>query len=85
MELCSKLCASLDGRVVWGRMDTCICMAESLPYIFETTATLLISYTPAENVFGVKKIIILLKNQKRVAPTLQLEKAKMIQCSQKIK
>ena len=23
-------CSSLDGRGVWGRMDTCICMAESL-------------------------------------------------------
>ena len=30
MELCSVLCGSLDGRGVWGRMDTCICMAESL-------------------------------------------------------
>ena len=27
-ELCSMLCGSLDG--VWGRMDTCTCMAESL-------------------------------------------------------
>ena len=24
------LCASLDGRGVWERMDTCVCMAESL-------------------------------------------------------
>ena len=30
MELCSMLCASLDGKEAWGRMDTCICMAESL-------------------------------------------------------
>ena len=29
-ELCSMLCGSLDGRGLWGRMDTCICMAESL-------------------------------------------------------
>ena len=35
-------------------------MAESLSYILETTATLLISYTPAENVFGVKIIIIII-------------------------
>ena len=30
---CSMLCGSLDGKGVWGRMDTCICMsslAESL-------------------------------------------------------
>ena len=31
-ELCSMLCGSLDGREVWGRMDTCICMTESLSY-----------------------------------------------------
>ena len=30
MELYSILCGSLDGRGVWGRMDTCICMSESL-------------------------------------------------------
>ena len=29
-QLCSGLCGSLDGRGVWGRMDTSICMAESL-------------------------------------------------------
>jgi len=27
-ELCSMLCGSLDGRGVWGRMDTCIHMTE---------------------------------------------------------
>ena len=26
----STFCGSLDGREVWGRMDTCIYMAESL-------------------------------------------------------
>ena len=40
------LCGSLDGRGVWGRMDTCICMAESLRCSPETITTLLISYTP---------------------------------------
>ena len=28
--LCSKSCGSLDGRGVWGRMDTCTCVAEPL-------------------------------------------------------
>ena len=37
---------SLNGRGPWGRMDTCICMAESLPCSPETITTLLISYTP---------------------------------------
>ena len=50
------LCASLDGRTVWGRMDTCVCMAESLCYSPETTTTLLIGYTPIQNEkFKVKK------------------------------
>ena len=49
MELCSMLCGSLDGKGVWGRMDTCICMAESFHCSPETTTTLLISYTPIQN------------------------------------
>ena len=31
-ELCSMSCGSLERRGIWGRMDTCICMAESLRY-----------------------------------------------------
>ena len=31
-----------------GRMDTCICMAESLPCSLETKTTLLISYNPTK-------------------------------------
>ena len=51
----AALCGSLDGRRVWGRMDTHICMAESLCCPPETITVLLISYTPIQNVFGVKK------------------------------
>jgi len=29
-ELCSVLCTSLDGKGVFGRMDACVCIAESL-------------------------------------------------------
>ena len=36
-------------------MDTRICMAESLCYSPETITTLLISCTPIQYVFGVKK------------------------------
>ena len=43
------LCGSLDGREVWGRMDTCICMVESLCCSPETITTLLIGYTPIQN------------------------------------
>ena len=43
------LCGSLDGRGVWGRMDTCIRMAESLHYPPKSTTTLLIGYNPTQN------------------------------------
>ena len=45
-ELCSMSCGNLDRKGTWGRMDTCICMAESLCCLPETITTLLISYTP---------------------------------------
>ena len=38
------LCGGLDGSGVWGRMDTCICMAESLCCSPETMITLLMGY-----------------------------------------
>ena len=43
MELSSVLCGSLDGREVLGRMDTCICMAESLCCSLETIITLFVN------------------------------------------
>ena len=43
-ELCSILRGSLDERGIWGRMDTCICMTESLGCSPETITTLLINY-----------------------------------------
>ena len=49
MELCSMLCASLDGNRVWGRMDSCICMAESLHCLPEIITTLLIDYIPIQD------------------------------------
>ena len=42
----SVLCGSLDGRGVWGRSDTCICMAESLRCSPETITTSFTGYTP---------------------------------------
>ena len=42
-------CGSLDGSGVWGTMDTCLCMAESLCSPPETVTTLLIGYTPMQN------------------------------------
>ena len=48
-ELCSVLCGSLDERGVWGRMDTCIRVAESLHCSPETLRTLLTGHTPIQN------------------------------------
>ena len=49
MELFSMLCGSLARKGGWGRMDTCICMAESLFCSPETITTLLIGYTTIQN------------------------------------
>ena len=40
-ELCSMLCGSLSGRGVWGRMDTCVYVAES-PHLSAETGTALL-------------------------------------------
>ena len=58
MELCSMLCGSLDGRGIWRRMDTCICMAESLHCSPETIIILLIGYTPKTNNYGLWVIML---------------------------
>ena len=42
-QLCSVLRNSLDVREVRGRMDTCICVAESLCCSPETVTTLLVN------------------------------------------
>ena len=56
MELCSVLCGSLDGRGLWGRTGTGICMAKSLHCSPETTTTLLTDYSSIQNKkFKVKK------------------------------
>ena len=44
-KLCSMSCASLDGRRLWGRMDTCIHRVGSLCYPPETITALLNGYT----------------------------------------
>ena len=49
MKLCSILCGSLDGNRVWGRMDPCIYMAESLHCLHEIITTLLIDYIPIQD------------------------------------
>ena len=41
--------AGLDGRGIGGRMDTCICVTESLHCPPETITTLSVGYTPIQN------------------------------------
>ena len=48
-------CGSLDRRGVWGKKDTWICMAESLQCPPEPNTTLLIGYTPIQNLKFFKK------------------------------
>ena len=55
-ENCLVLCGSLDGRGVWKRTDTCVCVAESLPCSPGIITTLLVGYTPVQNrKFSLKK------------------------------
>ena len=49
MELRSILCASLVGKGVAGRMDTYVCMAETLRCSPETSTSFLMDYTPIQN------------------------------------
>ena len=51
------LYGSLDGRGVWGRMDTCTCMAEPLCGASETIRALLTGY---------KLLLLLLSHFSRV-------------------
>ena len=55
MDLYSVLCGSLNGRRVWGRINTDICMAKSLGCLPETYITLLIGYSPIK--IKLKKLI----------------------------
>ena len=52
------LCGSLDGRGFGGRMDTCVCMAESLYCSPETLTTLLIS----DNSIQASQVALVVKN-----------------------
>ena len=65
MELCSMLYGSLDRREIWGRMDTCVRMAESLCYSPETITALLIGYTSIQNKKFLKKKNLDLVNSSR--------------------
>ena len=66
MELCSVLRASLDGRGVWERRDTRMCLAQSLRYSPETIPTLFIGYTPTQNKTFKKKKFFQKKNSKNI-------------------
>ena len=65
MKLCSVLSGSLDRRGLWGRMDTCICMTESVWCSSETIQhSWLIGYTPIQNKM-LKKFKLLLYYKRR--------------------
>ena len=58
------LCASLAETGVWRKMDTCVCMAESLHSSSETITTLLKGYTPIQN-----KVYIYIKEKAKTTTT----------------
>ena len=72
MELCLVLCGSLDGRGVWGRMDTCIRMAETLHCSPEAITTLSVNWLYTNTKSKVKNIkylqYFLLKNISAAEP-----------------
>ena len=45
-ETLLSVCGSLDGRGIWGRLGTCVCITEALCRSPETVTALLIGYTP---------------------------------------
>ena len=49
----------LDGRGVWGRVDTCVCVTESLCSPPETITTLLISFMEKANVLAAQSYLFL--------------------------
>ena len=59
-------CGSLDGRGVWGRVDACVCLAESLRRVPETITALSIRYTPTQT----KKFKSALPTAHKPAPSL---------------
>ena len=73
MELCSMLCGSLDEKGDWGRMDTCICTAESLCGPRETITTSLISYSPIQNKKFLKVLKIASKRNQCTDPQKDLQ------------
>ena len=48
-DLCSMSCGSLDGTGVWGRMGTCVRVAESIHCPPEAITTLFINSTSKQN------------------------------------
>ena len=50
MELCSNVMWQPGWEGGLGRMDTCMCMAESLLYAHESITILLIGYTPISKI-----------------------------------
>ena len=51
----------LDGRGVWERMDTCVCVAELLHCPLETVTTLFIGYNPIKNTKLKRKVLYRLR------------------------
>ena len=51
-ELCSIFCSKVNGKRIWKRINTHICITESLCCTPETNTTLLTNYEPIKNEKG---------------------------------
>ena len=49
MELCSIFFNNLNGKIIWKRIDTCICITESLCCASDANTTLLVNYAAAKS------------------------------------
>ena len=68
----TPLSSMLPHSIVWGRVDTCVCMAKALCCSPETIATLSVGYIPIEN----KKFFK--KNNRKMVTVFRFQKRKLI-------
>ena len=62
-ELCSMLPGSLDGRGVWGRKDTCVCLADPLLFTWNYHNVVNRLYSTTKRFWCSKKKKVLTRGQ----------------------
>ena len=70
-ELCSIFCSKVNGKRIWKRINTCVCITESLCCTPETNITLLINYKIKQKSFKTFK-----KNKQNCSTYRKIEEIK---------